>query len=322
MPSENNLKHEVKEEPRPTHAQLISQPVVSQTYTCLDTYETKDTKGRLFRVKTDEQVGVLIKDSSGWWLVENEDKQLAWFPAPFLIELKEEIKRNSVTDGIHYFVSKGYEAQNKDELTVSVGVVVEVLEKSDVGWWHICYNGRNGYVPSVFLKPYKNPHQKLQGRNVNNELGSSPNLMEALKTPEVKVRYKSIPMEAPEPDRGQNIKQNLDRRKSRSLNGLLNPTQPSVADLFCSQQPSGRGRKGTVMWDDLDMDSGGKGDVASDQARKDSGFDEPFSARNDGLSTSSPCFDNKLMPPQVPPRPTSREILAKCTSVTRNAVMK
>ena len=26
---------------------------------------------------------------SGWWLVENEDKRLAWFPAPYLEKLED-----------------------------------------------------------------------------------------------------------------------------------------------------------------------------------------------------------------------------------------
>lgn len=27
---------------------------------------------------------------SGWWLVENEDKKMAWFPAPYLEKLDED----------------------------------------------------------------------------------------------------------------------------------------------------------------------------------------------------------------------------------------
>lgn len=27
---------------------------------------------------------------SGWWLVENEDKRMAWFPAPYLEKLDED----------------------------------------------------------------------------------------------------------------------------------------------------------------------------------------------------------------------------------------
>lgn len=93
----------------------VSQPFVTKLYRCLAPYETKDTKNRPFSVTVDEILEVLIKDqagmscpismqlarwlccrlcsymclyfhlkSSGWWLVENEEKCLAWFPAPYL----------------------------------------------------------------------------------------------------------------------------------------------------------------------------------------------------------------------------------------------
>ncbi|KAL0198490.1 hypothetical protein M9458_007030, partial [Cirrhinus mrigala] len=62
----------------------VTQPFVSETYRCIAPYETKDTKNQPFKVEVDETVDVLIKDQKGWWLVENEAKQLAWFPAPYL----------------------------------------------------------------------------------------------------------------------------------------------------------------------------------------------------------------------------------------------
>lgn len=101
----------------------ITHPFISQTYRCIAAYETKDTKNRPFKVDVDENVDVLIKDPAGqpsteikfwshppentfdkcniklnpnshsftvvlifvgWWFVENEEKRLAWFPAPYL----------------------------------------------------------------------------------------------------------------------------------------------------------------------------------------------------------------------------------------------
>lgn len=29
-------------------------------------------------------------DGAGWWLVENEEKRMAWFPAPYLEKLEED----------------------------------------------------------------------------------------------------------------------------------------------------------------------------------------------------------------------------------------
>lgn len=36
---------------------------------------------------------------SGWWLVENEDKKMAWFPAPYLERLDEDEDEDNI-DGI------------------------------------------------------------------------------------------------------------------------------------------------------------------------------------------------------------------------------
>lgn len=43
----------------------VTQPFVTETYRCVATYETKDTKNRAFKVAVDENVDVLIKDKAG-----------------------------------------------------------------------------------------------------------------------------------------------------------------------------------------------------------------------------------------------------------------
>lgn len=39
------------------------------------------------------------------------------------------------SSGVFYVVAKSYKAMNSDELSVEIGSVVEVLQKSDNGWW-------------------------------------------------------------------------------------------------------------------------------------------------------------------------------------------
>lgn len=39
--------------------------------------------------------------------------------------------------GSLYFVMRAYEAQKADELSLNKGVVVEVVRRSDNGWWLI-----------------------------------------------------------------------------------------------------------------------------------------------------------------------------------------
>lgn len=123
MPSDDELRAEAG------HGNVgnVTQPFVTETYRCVAPYETKDTKNKPFKVAVDEKVDVLIKDKagehpvkgwsrthhlestetcqmcgcvgSGWWLVEKEDKRMAWFPAPYLEKLDEDEDEDGI-DGI------------------------------------------------------------------------------------------------------------------------------------------------------------------------------------------------------------------------------
>uniref|UniRef100_A0A8C8BGW6 NADPH oxidase organizer 1 n=1 Tax=Otus sunia TaxID=257818 RepID=A0A8C8BGW6_9STRI len=74
--------------------------------------------------------------AAGWWLVENADKQIAWFPASYLEEIDVHKDIQSALSSL-YFVAQAYESQKADELSLNNGVVVEVVRKSDDGWWLI-----------------------------------------------------------------------------------------------------------------------------------------------------------------------------------------
>ncbi|XP_018416717.1 PREDICTED: NADPH oxidase organizer 1-like [Nanorana parkeri] len=87
LPSENDQKQRVVVSPSKSY-EPNTQPIVSEPYLCIDAYETKDTKNRPFKVQKNEQIDVLMKDATGWWLVENKEKCLAWFPAPYLAKPK------------------------------------------------------------------------------------------------------------------------------------------------------------------------------------------------------------------------------------------
>ncbi|CAB1338294.1 unnamed protein product [Coregonus sp. 'balchen'] len=139
----------------------VTHPFVSQSYRCVGPYNTKDTKNRPFKVALDERLDVLIKDPAGWWLVENEDKQLAWFPAPYLEMCEAEEDEDGLDGGTLYCAVRSYSTKMHDEVPVPIGSVVEVLRKSDDGWWLIRYNGRVGYAPSMYLQPYNNPRAGL-----------------------------------------------------------------------------------------------------------------------------------------------------------------
>ncbi|KAM7372062.1 hypothetical protein PAMP_009257 [Pampus punctatissimus] len=156
----------------------VTQPFVTETYRCVAPYETKCTKNKPFKVAVDEKVDVLIKDKAGWWLVENEDKHMAWFPAPYLEKVDddddgdEEYIDGTSGKGMLYTAIKSYKATKDDEITVNIGSVVEVVQQSDNGWWLIRYNSKTGYIPTMYLRPYNYPHIRMTAHHENRRFSS------------------------------------------------------------------------------------------------------------------------------------------------------
>ncbi|XP_073350557.1 NADPH oxidase organizer 1a [Pagrus major] len=157
----------------------VTQPFVTETYRCVAAYETKDTKNKPFKVVMDEKVDVLIKDKAGWWLVENEDKRMAWFPAPYLEKDDDSDDEDDIDGtpdrGMLYTAVKSYKAAKDDEISVTIGAVVELLQKSENGWWLIRYKGKAGYIPTMYLQPYNYPHIRMTA-NHQDLRAPSPNL--------------------------------------------------------------------------------------------------------------------------------------------------
>ncbi|NXP21860.1 NOXO1 oxidase, partial [Scytalopus superciliaris] len=334
MPSE--FRREKKHQPI-----SITLPQASQSYRCIESFETKDIKNKTFTVAEKEIVEVLIKDMTGWWLVENADKQIAWFPASYLEELDvhEDIQNafSSKEEGSLYFVVQAYKAQKADELSLPSGVVVEVLRRSDNGWWLIRYNGSTGYMPSMCLRPYKNPHHKLQtimscGLNV-----STPNLCSSLSAPHSQGEAMAQPRVQPGSSCGSSEEDGSSQRsRSRSL-----PRASSTSDLESESSSlssgSGSEQDTRLSWKpDLSRSlpeveqarsspalathstqapHSTKSPRLSPRDRNDSGFVESSAA---DLSSALP--DPATRVPRVPARPSAHEILQRCSTVTKRAL--
>ncbi|XP_004706206.1 NADPH oxidase organizer 1 [Echinops telfairi] len=129
--------------------------VEAQNLHCLQPYSTQDTWGRPFQVQAQEALGVLLRHPSGWWLVENEDNQTAWFPAPYLEEAApgQEQGMPLGSSGPRLYISQAYEGCSPEELSVPSGAHIHVLQTSDRGWWLCRYGGQEGLLPAVFLRP-------------------------------------------------------------------------------------------------------------------------------------------------------------------------
>ncbi|XP_072459798.1 NADPH oxidase organizer 1 [Notamacropus eugenii] len=129
----------------------------AQTFRCLDSFSTQDTRGRSFKAKAGEELDVLLKEPTGWWLVENEDKQIAWFPAPYLEEASPRQGCKEMPQipcsGLTFCTTEAYKSSREDELSVPTGARVTVLQESECGWWQCRYRDRLGLLPAVLLCP-------------------------------------------------------------------------------------------------------------------------------------------------------------------------
>ncbi|NXA70769.1 NOXO1 oxidase, partial [Mohoua ochrocephala] len=314
----------------------ITLPQASQSYRCIEAFETKDTKNKPFTVAQKEIVEVLIKDMTGWWLVENADKQIAWFPASYLEELDacEDIQNafSSNEEGNLYFVVQAYEAQKADELSLNQGVVVEVVTRSHNGWWLIRYNGCTGYMPSLCLRPYKNPHRNLQTIMSCSLNASTPNLC----SPQPRGEAGAQPRLQPGPSREEDGSSQSSRSPS-----LPRASSTPALDLDSSSLSSGSSseRDAGLAWR-LDLSrpvpeaeqarsspapSHGLATRSSNSPhpgardRNDSGFVES-SAAELGSSLADP--EPAAGVPKVPARPSAHEILQRCSTVTKRAVQQ
>ncbi|XP_075687560.1 NADPH oxidase organizer 1-like isoform X2 [Rhinoderma darwinii] len=335
MPSEvKNLQK--RQLPQPP----ASEPIVSQMYLCIEDYETKDTKNRPFKVKCNEQLGVLMKEGSGWWLVENEEKRVAWFPAPFLRTLGEKEDMDSGTEsddeGVRYYATTSYEAMSCDEMSISRGVLVEVIEKSNNGWWLIRYNGKTGFVPAMYLKPYRNCHQ-LEAKTNQGMFSSMLNLFKASSTLELSQPEESWSDDDHSALNNAHIK--LDRKKSRSLSGLPLNTQYGFQHSPTEMPPREKARavvpnREAEMKPMLRKKDAIRGRPLSSKQQDLPPIPHPRKITVEALATgSSPGrptvtsgpTNSHLVPdvtPRVPQRPEQHEILNKCTSTTKTAMKK
>ncbi|XP_016093996.1 putative neutrophil cytosol factor 1C [Sinocyclocheilus grahami] len=313
----------------------VTQPFVTETYRCIATYETKDTKNRPFKVEVDEIVDVLIKDQKGWWLVENEAKHLAWFPAPYLQRAEMDDDGPDVMDdgSVFYVAAKSYKAMNSDELSVEIGSVVEVLQKSDNGWWIVRYNRKAGFVPSMYLQPYNNPRMHLMP--AKREITSSTLDLAQLQRPgENFLQVSSRELSRSQGNLGPpgSTLDPKDKQMSRSMSRLPDAhttrlTPPSVRVEFVENgQQSSLSDDSEEFSDDSSFS--GKSLNRSDteeQLRRSrtptlnsSGSLSPESAEGGKMigSRSDPSLNKMPSTPKIPPRPKAQEILKRCTTVT------
>ncbi|XP_078135535.1 NADPH oxidase organizer 1b [Sander vitreus] len=335
----------------------ITHPFVTQTYRCVAAYETKDTKNRPFKVAVDEKLDVLIKDPAGWWLVENEDKLLAWFPAPYLELWDGEDDNNAGFQlaGALYYAVRSYSTKKDDEVSVPIGSVVEVLRKSDNGWWLIRFNGKAGYIPSMNLQPYNNPRaglyslqRKLHSSTLNLATSREPQASRAPSvSEEISPRRGSAGQSRGEPSvlwrlhkarsldvlsetRSQTQMErdvSTSDRHARSTSNTSNTSTESSFSSFSSSSDSSSSLKKEAQHESCT----GSPAALPHPSVSDSGSSFPDLSLSDRRSSNTSSESSGSVSPKgsetasnaprVPPRPKTEEILTRCTTMTRKAAL-
>lgn len=308
----------------------VTHPLVTQTYRCLAAYETKDVKNRPFKVAVDEKLDVLIKDPAGWWLVENEEKRLAWFPAPYLEmwEGEEDDDAGLQLGGSLYCAVRSYSAKKDDEVSVPIGSVVEVLRKSDDGWWLIRFNGKGGYIPSMYLQPYNNPRAGLY--SMQKKLHSSSlNLSASSTEPQASPPPKENPSQRDSATGSGGERSTPSRlHKAQSLDVLSETWTQTEHDASTSRDLKRRTSNTSteLSFSGFSSDSDSSSSPIEESVQRNSsnsGRNSPndgFSGQRTGSSRSSGS-DTSGSAPQMPPRPKTEEILTRCTTMTRKAAL-
>uniref|UniRef100_A0A3B4GMT3 NADPH oxidase organizer 1 n=1 Tax=Pundamilia nyererei TaxID=303518 RepID=A0A3B4GMT3_9CICH len=304
MPPEDELRSEGLH----ANAGEVTRPFITEAYTCVAPYETKDSKNKPLKVAKGDKLDVVIKDKGGWWLVETEDRRMAWFPAPYLERTNDDNEdHEEIPEKALYTAVKSYKATKTDEVTVTIGAVVEVLQKSENGWWLVRYSSL-GYIPTMILQPHRYPHiqnasHHLDQRRHTSLLVPSSNLEQhsqlslsqgsLLQHPPVRSSSPLLIL----PESRQSDSTDFSFSDDSSFNSSLN-LSPTANDewLRLSRTPP-PGTSNT-----LSPTSGPGGRLIS--------------------SVSDPTLYKSPKIPKVPPRPGTQEILSRCTSVTRKNAAK
>lgn len=265
-------------------------------------------------------VDVLRKTDNGWWLVRYLHR--------FILKSGQKNNKTKL-----YLVSSGPKPQQHH---IMFSKKKNTLFRVDI---NVClrlpprFNGKAGYIPSMYLQPYNNPRAGLYSRQV---LMYSSNLNLADRRPSTAASVAEEPglqlgSAAVRPVAGRLHKaRSLDvlseTRTQAAAEGGASPTVGGDHDLTLtssdfslssSDNESTSSLRGAVLEGPaVASSSGSSSPTRNIPARHDSSR----SSQSSG-STSSREGSTSLVAPRVPNRPKTEEILTRCTTMTRKAAI-
>ncbi|CZR64530.1 uncharacterized protein PAC_14428 [Phialocephala subalpina] len=63
----------------------------------------------------------------------------------------------ATTTAVQYRAMYDFTGQNEHEATVKEGDVIEVIEKTESGWWLVRFGGKLGWLPGAYVEEISTP---------------------------------------------------------------------------------------------------------------------------------------------------------------------
>ncbi|CAF0825732.1 unnamed protein product [Didymodactylos carnosus] len=162
-------------------------------------FDYRAQEQRELTIKKHERL-LLLDDSTQWWKVKRvESEENGYIPSNYARREKRSLldkiiskrsKKPFVHGNIHQLpnntvllsdrvlsvaqVKFNYNAGSEDEISLSKGLRVNVLQKKTDGWWFIQYNQQRGWYPSTYL--IETSTDNCNGLSLLNQIQQSSNL--------------------------------------------------------------------------------------------------------------------------------------------------
>ena len=143
-----------------------------ETITMAYSYTATDKNG--LTVRRGDEIDVLEKDRSGWWIgrCKVRSSAIGIFPSTFIVKKGEEaavgLTNYQITlpirDGDLFVATTSFTAQDVNDLSFRVGDVIEIIEGSNnVTWWIGVCDGISGRFPADCVSRLK---KKIKGSKI------------------------------------------------------------------------------------------------------------------------------------------------------------
>ncbi|KAM9454785.1 SH3 and PX domain-containing protein 2A isoform 7-T7 [Clarias gariepinus] len=97
------------------------------------------------------------EDSETASVVSSEDSVSSRSTSDLSSTYSKGSRGDSDYEGALYRTTDAYERAQESELSFPAGVEVEVLEKQESGWWYVRWGVHEGWVPTFYLEPIRQP---------------------------------------------------------------------------------------------------------------------------------------------------------------------